>query len=447
MTSIAFDRGGPRRSCTLTVVSDGTSGTDGSAGLLGSADVVVIGGGLVGLAHAWHAVRQGRSVILLERDEFAVGSSIRNFGHIGTTVQAGAVLEVARRARELWLTLGRDAGFPVTRAGTVVVARHETEQAVLEEFAAARPGEAHLLDPDAARSMLGLRIPGLLAAAHLPADLRVDPSAVIPAIAAHLLRLGVTIHTRTAAQRVEPGLVRTSRGDVRADQVILAVNFDVDRFFPDLADAIGLLRCRLRMLEAATPGDAVLAPALLTGLSMLRYDGFSEQPSAARVRERIAAESPELLDHVVNLMCTQRPDGSLILGDTHHYAVTEPPFEDEASDELLLEQFRRLLGVQHLAVRRRWRGVYASSPVTPFLVADPMPGVRIVSVTSGIGMTTALGLAEGTLAGTIGPIPAADGSAPAGDRSARSAERARSAAPAPSTTPGPSLAPDLLPAG
>lgn len=438
MATTAFDRGRPLRSCTLTVVSDGTSGADGSVGRLGSADVVIVGGGLVGLAHAWHAVRQGRSVILLERDEFAVGSSIRNFGHIGTTVQAGTVLEVARRARELWLTLGRDAGFPVVEAGTVVVARHETEQAVLEEFAAARPGDATLLRPVDAESRLGLRIPGLLAAAHLPADLRVEPPAVIPAITAHLQRLGVTIRTRTAVQRVEPGLVRTTRGDVRAGQVILAVNFDVDRFFPDLADGIGLLRCRLRMLEAATPGDAVLAPALLTGLSMLRYDGFSEQPSAARVRDRIAAESPELLDHVVNLMCTQRPDGSLILGDTHHYGVTEPPFEDEASDELLLEQFRRLLGVQHLVVRRRWRGVYASSPMTPFLVADPLPGVRVVSVTSGIGMTTALGLAEGTLAGTIGPLPAADGSAPAGDRSAPPAGR---------TSPAQPVEPDLLRAG
>lgn len=444
MAGPAFDRGTGLRSCTLTTVSGATSKADGSAGLLGSADVAVVGGGIVGLAHAWHAVRSGRSVILLERDEYAVGSSIRNFGHIGTTVQAGAVLDVARRARELWLTLAHDAGFPVVQAGTVVVARHETEQAVLEEFVAARPEDARLLAPDAARSRLGLRIPGLLAAVHLPADLRIEPPAAIPAVTAHLQRLGVTIHTRTAVQRVEPGLVRTTRGDVRAEQIILAVGYDVDRFFPDLADSIGLLRCRLRMLEAATPDDAVVAPALLTGLSLLRYDGFSEQPSAARVRDRIAAESPELLEHVVNLMCTQRPDGSLILGDTHHYGVTEPPFEDEASDELLLEQFRRLLGVQHLTVRRRWRGVYASSPVTPFLVADPLPGVRVVSVTSGIGMTTALGLAEGALDGSIGPIPAADGSAPAGDRSARPTAAAR---PVDVARPAdPAHAPDLLPA-
>ena len=57
---------------------------------------------------------------------------------------------------------------------------------------------------------------------------------------------------------------------------------------------------------------------------------------------------------------------------------------------------RELLGVPALTVRQRWRGVYASAP-DPFLIATPFPGVRVVSVTSGIGMTTALGLAPAVL--------------------------------------------------
>jgi hypothetical protein len=44
-------------------------------------------------------------------------------------------------------------------------------------------------------------------------------------------------------------------------------------------------------------------------------------------------------------------------------------------------------------VRERWQGVYASAP-QDFLVASPLPEVRVVSVTTGIGMTTGLGLAE-----------------------------------------------------
>ncbi|MGT2426944.1 hypothetical protein [Amnibacterium kyonggiense] len=83
---------------------------------------------------------------------------------------------------------------------------------------------------------------------------------------------------------------------------------------------------------------------MLTGSSILRYDGLAQQPSAVDVREEILAESPALLEQGVNLMLTQRPDGRLVIGDTHHYGVTEDPFEDEASDDLVLAEMTRLLG-------------------------------------------------------------------------------------------------------
>jgi hypothetical protein len=42
--------------------------------------------------------------------------------------------------------------------------------------------------------------------------------------------------------------------------------------------------------------------------------------------------------------------------------------------------------------------VYASSAKAPFLVTEPLPGVTVASVTTGIGMTTALGLAQRNVA-------------------------------------------------
>jgi hypothetical protein len=95
-------------------------------------------------------------------------------------------------------------------------------------------------------------------------------------------------------------------------------------------------------------------------------------------------------------MPTQRPDGSVVLGDTHHYDRTHQPFDDEGVAELLLREGSRLLGAK-LTVRRRWRGIYAQSPMTDFLIAQPHPGTRVVSVTSGIGLTTALGVAPAVL--------------------------------------------------
>jgi D-hydroxyproline dehydrogenase subunit beta len=358
-------------------------------------DLAVVGAGVVGLAHAAEAVARGLSVVVVERDLRAVGASVRNFGHIGTTVQGGPGLELARAARETWLDLGRKAGFEVTEAGTLVVARTSDEATVLEEFAAARgTDEVRLLDA------APLEVPELVRAALLPRDLRVDPREALPRLAGWLAEAGVHFVWDTQVGDVAPhadGVVlRTSRGEVVARRAVHAVGHDVDRLFPELAVDADVRRCRLQMLEVAPPGRLRLEPALLTGLSMIRYAGLAATPSAAAVRARFAAEQPELLDVDMNLMLTQRPDGSLVLGDTHHVDRVHDAFEDEADAALLLREGARLFGTP-LTVRRRWRGVYASSRQSDFLVAAPFPGLRVVSVTSGIGMTTAFGLAPTVL--------------------------------------------------
>jgi FAD dependent oxidoreductase TIGR03364 len=359
------------------------------------ADLVVVGAGIVGLSHAWHAVRAGLRVIVVERDERAVGASVRNFGHVCTTAQAGEVLDLALVAREEWLRLGAEAELPIQQRGTVVVSRSAAQSRVLEEFEAERGDAARALTAAEAERLLGFAPVGLRSATHLPADLRVDPITASAVFAAHLERLGVELRWRTNVLALEPGVVTTTRGTIRTARTVVAVGHDVDRFFPDAADQHGLLRCRLRMMEVDSPAGSV-PPAVLTGSSMLRYDGLAQQPSAADVRAELLAESPALLEQGVNLMLTQRPDGRLVIGDTHHAGVTEDPFEDEASDSLVLAEMERLFGTP-LTVRRRWRGVYASSTKAPFLVTEPVPDVTVASVTTGIGMTTALGLAKRTV--------------------------------------------------
>jgi D-hydroxyproline dehydrogenase subunit beta len=228
----------------------------------------------------------------------------------------------------------------------------------------------------------------------LPLDLRVDARDAVPALARWLGTAGgVDIHWRTNVVGVETGLVRTSRGDIPAGQVVVAVGHDLDRLMPDVAGRAGVQRCLLQMLAVRPPGDRAFPAAVLTGTSLLRYDGLASCPSAADVRARLAADQPELLAHAVNLMVTQRPNGDVIVGDTHAYATTHAPFRDETEADLLLDQARQLLGVGPLTVRQRWSGVYASA-AQPFLVDSPAPGVTAVAVTSGIGMTTAFGLAE-----------------------------------------------------
>jgi FAD dependent oxidoreductase TIGR03364 len=364
---------------------------------LDAADLVVVGGGIVGLAHAYAAVRRGLSVVVIERDGRAVGASIRNFGHGCVTAQRGAALEYALSAREAWLTLAREAGVWLRQSGAVVVARAEEELAVLNEFALLRGDQVALLDADGVSD----RVPAaadVVGGALLRLDVRVNPRQAVSAIAAWLARdHAVRFHWSTTAYTVEPGVVSTSRGVVRAARgVVVAVGHDVDRHFPELAENAGIQRCDLHMLRVRAPYARVIEPVVLSGWSLLRYDGFADCPSQSAVRERMSDLHPDLVAAGLNLMLTQLPGGDLTIGDTHGYGHTVAPYRGEAFDDLVLAETARLLGVPRLEVVERWQGVYASAP-EPFFIETPAPGVRVVSVTSGIGMTTALGLGSAVL--------------------------------------------------
>lgn len=357
-----------------------------------SVDLLVIGAGVVGLAHAVHAAGRGARVAVLDRDARAVGASVRNFGHICITAQAGEILDFALSGRADWLRLAKEAGFWSRDAGTVVVARAADELAVLADLAAERGSDVIVLS--AAEVRQRLPVTGeVVGGAWLPLDLRVDPRAAIPAIAEWLSGQGVRFHWSTSALGIDGNQVRTSRGTIEAERIVVAVGHDVDRLYAGIAEAHGITRCSLHMLQLANPSAAAIDPAVLTGYSLLRYPGFAISPATDAVRARLANEDPEAVAAELNLMFTQRPDGDIVLGDTHECAVTVDPFRDEARDALLLAQARRLFGTERLRVRLRWQGVYAAAD-EPFVVAAPAAHVRVVSVTTGIGMTIGFGLAR-----------------------------------------------------
>jgi D-hydroxyproline dehydrogenase subunit beta len=405
------------------------------------ADVCVVGAGIVGLAHAHEARRRGLRVVVLDRDERAVGASVRNFGHVFAAGQRdGEDLELALAARDRWLELGARAGLEPVQAGTLIVAREPDELAVLEDVAAGDPRRgAELLTAAQAGELAPIPTAELIGALHTSCDLRVDPRRAVAALAALLaedpeaeLRSGAHVHA------VEPGLVSASvrapsahargrrgragapgptAGDsdgspaalcVSAPLIIVCPGPDHRSLPPELQPGLeSLTRCQLQMLRVAAPGGRRYRPGLVTGLSLVRYPAFASRPSAAALRERLQQERPELLEHGIHLLVTQLPDGDLIIGDTHTYGDTLPPFGQERLNELLLAEAHRLLGVQSLEVRERWHGIYPSlADAGNFLITAPLPGVRVVEVISGLGMTLSFGRAPGVLDELMSSVPA-----------------------------------------
>lgn len=364
-------------------------------------DVLVVGAGIAGLSHAIAALERGLSVTVIDRDARAVGASIRNFGHACVTAQTGELLELATVAREKWLKYGALAGFFHVESGALAIARTAAETAVLDELAGSREGgKVRLLTADEARRHLGPASDSTIrGGALLRDDLRVDPREAVGALAAWLAEQpGVEFFWRTGYLGAHDGVVRTTRGDFHATRTIVCVGHDLDLLYPELAERYQVERCALQMARVEAPDGLILGPAVLTGTSMLRYPAFAETDAAAALRVEMAARHPELVDIVANVMFTQRPDGTLLVGDSHRYGATHDPFLAETISTTLLDAVAQILGVTGLRVVERWQGIYASSPRQPFVIADAEPGVTAAIVTSGVGMTISLGLAEKTFA-------------------------------------------------
>ncbi|WP_137844757.1 TIGR03364 family FAD-dependent oxidoreductase [Microbacterium sp. 2FI] len=364
-------------------------------------DVVVVGAGIVGLGAAYAAVTRGQSVVVVDRGDEPSGASIRNFGHLCIGAQTGAAREYADASRPLWIRLAADAGFWLRESGTLVAARHDDELALLE--AAGREGGIEMLDAADLERRSGVAPGSTIGGATIAPDLQTDPRTASAAIRAHLASLGVEFRLRTAVTGVATGRVDTTRGTIWAGTVVVAVNHDIDQLLPELAEHAQVVRCGLDMLRVRADLTAPLRAPLLTGWSLVRYGRFAALPESAAVRARLHRERPELAAIDLNQMYTQLPDGSLIVGDTHWRGASIAPFQQEDAAELLLAEFEAIFGVTPRPVER-WQGIYASGP-EDFLVAEPVTDVLVLTATTGIGMTTGLGLAELNLAPRLGARP------------------------------------------
>ncbi|ATE55209.1 NAD(P)/FAD-dependent oxidoreductase [Actinosynnema pretiosum] len=253
--------------------------------LLGSHryDVAIVGAGLTGLSAALELVEldPDRRVVVVEADHVAAGASGRGTGLLGPRV--GPALTTARRrygddvarAAHLWST-------EAVRHVTDLVERHRipcdlTPGTQLVVAADAAGAERQRREADAARA-LGLPIT-LLGRDELPRHARgarsglrygpaatLDPAALTTALAALAERRGVVVHERSPVRSVRGGLlatVATDRGEVAADDVVVAVNaFGVAPWAPP--GVLGVL------VQAGATGP--LPPQALAELAGLRAE-------------------------------------------------------------------------------------------------------------------------------------------------------------------------------
>lgn len=364
-------------------------------------DVVVVGQGIAGLAHAFAAARAGKRVAVVDRNERALGASIRNFGFVTVTGQArGEMWSLAMRSRDIWARIAGPAGIEVVHQGLTLFAHRPEAVDVLAAFMGTEMGEACRLTTEAGwrRAHAGLSPAPFEVALESPHELRVEAREAIPRVRAWLAAAHrVNFLPPAAVTGCGDGRVETTHGTLRADLTFVCPGDDLTGLFPEVMERRQVTRCKLHMLRTA-PAAFRLPAAVMADLSLVRYEGYAAFAEAEPLRRRLEAERGDMLANGIHLIAVQSADGSLVVGDTHEYGDAPTPFQSADKDALMMQALHETLPAAPAEVIERWIGVYAWSPQAPWFSDEVSPGVHMTVITCGAGMSTSFAIAERAVA-------------------------------------------------
>ena len=359
-------------------------------------DVLIVGSGIVGMACALAAADRGLSVQVLDRDVFCTSASIRNFGFITVTGQGrGHTWRRARHSRDIWAQIAPQAGIPIEHYGMYVLAQRPEAEAILQQLLLTEQGEELEW---LSHAQLQVRAPHLAhdhirGALYSPHELRIESRAAVEQLRLWLQTKGVKFHMGVSANHVETGRVISNGREYHAQRIIVCPGADIRTLFPTLFVQQQTVLCQLQMLRVRPPSGYRLGAGVMSDTSLVRYRGYRELEGGDAFEVILRREMQATLENGIHLIIVQSADGSLVVGDSHHYGASLPPFASAQVESLILAEMQRLLCLEKFHVEERWTGIYPSGMRDAFF-ETVMPSVHLVSVTSGTGMSTAFALAE-----------------------------------------------------
>lgn len=369
-------------------------------------DLVVIGAGVLGTFHAYHAAKAGKRVLLLEKDRYPVGATVRNFGQVVPSGLAGRWFDYGRRSLELYREIQQKTDIAIRQNGTVYVASEPSEWQVANELhdRYSRIGyRSELLSKEQVLAKWpGLRADYVYGGLFFPDELSVEPEQMIHRLIGFVQEnLAVDYRPGSVVIGCEPigDHVRVTLANgqvVDAGRVLLCGGHEVRLLFPDVLAQAGLVVSKLQMLLAEPVAGLSLPGNILTGLTIRRYEAFQECPSYRQLTP-VSPELAELQKWGIHILFKQATDGSIIVGDSHEYAAATAQEDlgyhtQDYINNLMLTEARRIASFP-LTVRKAWAGFYSQTPAEIFEY-DVTPNIRIITGIGGKGMSSSAGYAE-----------------------------------------------------
>jgi len=200
---------------------------------LEKADVLIVGGGIMGSSLAYHLAKEKKSVILLEKSHVGAEASGRNGGGVRQQSRDPAELPLAMKSVEMWSGLSEELSYDVEykRAGNLIVARTPQQ---LEAFESRVKRErkagldVRMVTPDeACRLLPSLNKEDIIGGTYCPTDGTANPIRTTFAFARAAKAAGAKIYTCTEIIGMELAgnvinVVETTRGKMWGEVVVNA---------------------------------------------------------------------------------------------------------------------------------------------------------------------------------------------------------------------------------
>ncbi|MCS6819982.1 MAG: TIGR03364 family FAD-dependent oxidoreductase [Chitinophagales bacterium] len=366
---------------------------------------IVVGAGIVGLACARALAERGYHVTVLERNSWANGASVRNFGMVWPIGQpTGPLLERAMRSRSIWKTLCEEGKIWYEETGSLLAAQHEDEMQVIEEFVSLNKMHRHceILNPEnACEKSSALKRDALLGALWSDSEIIVDPREALAKLPELMKdKYQINFLFGKCVSHVAYPKVFCGREVFDADVIAICSGYDFETLYPESFSRQKITKCKLQMLRTkAQPKGWRMGAALCAGLTLIHYSSFKECPSLPALKKRYEKELPEYIQWGIHVMASQQGSGEVTLGDSHEYGDTFDPFDKSFINDLILEYLDGFTQFPTRHIAQTWNGIYAKMhDGSTELILRPEDGVWIINGLGGAGMTLSFGLAEEVVA-------------------------------------------------
>ena len=363
---------------------------------------IVVGAGIVGLATARALAEKGYQVKVIEKSQFALGASVRNFGMLWPVGQPdGNLYNRSVRTKGIWVDYLDAVKIPYNACGSLHLAYCKEEMNVVEDicqFFQSKNRPVSVIDKDTVlASYNGINENGLLGALRSEDEIIIDPREGIKHLPAYLTqKYGVSFIWGTAITSVTSHAAFAGKIKFEADLVCICSGQDFETLYPDQFKVQPIIKTKLQMMRFKHKDPNFnIGASVCGGLSLLHYKSFTASSALTKLRLKIEEEIPEYLKYGIHVMVSQNNQGELTVGDSHEYALDFEPFDKTEINNMILDYLKKFMHIDQWDMIQSWNGIYPiMTNGAAELFLNPEPGVYILNGIGGHGMTMSFGFAE-----------------------------------------------------